>query len=45
MTITTRKLTRSLAIAASTGRGVLHGATDAAHAAHVDSGHALLHGH
>ena len=48
MTITARTLTRTLAtlaIAASTVSGVLYGATNATYAAHVDSGHALFHGH
>jgi hypothetical protein len=48
MTITARTLTRTLAtlaIATSTVSSVLYGATNAAYAAHVDSGHALLHGH
>jgi hypothetical protein len=47
MTLSTRTLTQTLAalaIAASTGSGVLYGAT-AAYAAHVDSGRALVHGH
>jgi hypothetical protein len=47
MTLSTRTLMQTLAalaIAASTGSGVLYGAT-AAYAAHVDSGPALVHGH
>jgi hypothetical protein len=47
MTLSTRTLTQTLAalaIAASIGSGVLCGAT-AAHAAHVDNGQALVHGH
>jgi hypothetical protein len=47
MTLSTRTLTQTLAtlaIAASTGSGVLSGAT-AVSAAHVDSGQALVHGH
>jgi hypothetical protein len=43
MTLSTRTLA-ALAIAASTVGGVLSGAT-AAYATHIDSGHALLHGH
>jgi hypothetical protein len=47
MTLSRRTLTQTLAalaIAASTGSGVLSGAT-AAYAAPVDGGHALVHGH
>ena len=47
MTLSTRTLTRTLAalaIAASTVSGVLYGTT-APYAAHVDSGHALVHGY
>ena len=47
MTLSRRTLTQTLAalaIAASTGSGVLYGAT-VAYAAHVDSGQALVHGH
>jgi hypothetical protein len=48
MTPSTRTLTltlAALAIAVSTVSGVLYGATDAAYAAPVDRGPALLHGH
>ena len=47
MTLSRRTLTQTLAalaIAASTGSGVLYGAA-AANAAHVDSGNGLLHRH
>ena len=47
MTLSTRTLTQTLAalaIAASTGSGVLYGAT-AANATQVDRGRALPHGH
>ena len=40
-----RQTLATLAIAASTLSGILHGATDVAYACHVDCGSALLHSH